>query len=150
MIILSAIEAVCYACVLLLISCIDLKSRKVPNQLLVLLLAVRIIFLIILFSSDTTVSSHFLSSLSAFLLTLAVTALLLPFLRNKTGAGDFKLLLVCSFCFGFDLYLQSLLATLVLLSAFFVIRLRKKQKQNIPFAPFICAGTLITLVFFYL
>lgn len=148
---LSILESVCYFCTLLLISCVDYKNRTIPNKLLVLLIIFRVVFLICLFStSSANAVFHLLSSLTSLLLTLAVTALFLPLLRKKTGAGDFKLLLACGFCFGIDLYLHSLLVALVLLAVSFTIQLIKKQRKNVPFTPFMCAGMLIASILSYM
>ncbi len=143
----SLIESICYFCTLLFISFVDYKSRRIPNWSLAVLLGFRLVFLICYFLMDAeAVMPLLLSSVGTLFLTSLVTALFLPAFRDKTGAGDFKLLLVCSFCFEIDLYLNSLLVAIFILTVCFILQLMKKQQQNVPLAPFVCCTMLIASV----
>ena len=146
---LFALEAVLYFCVLVTISCIDCKSRKIPNKLLCLMLFFRTAFLccrfLVLGKEALSILSY---SLIAPLLTIAVTVVLFPMLHGSIGAGDFKLLIVCGFCFGIDLYLYTVLSSFVILIGWILIK--KKQKESVPFAPFFCIGTLISYIITYI
>lgn len=145
------LEALCCFCVLLTVAFIDYKSRRIPNRLLCLLLFLRVAFLGYLFAvSSENALSCLWDSLGTLLIAIVATALLYPLLNKKTGAGDFKLLLVCGFCFGSDVYLYSLCITCLMLMVFVVIRVVKKQSKSIPFAPFFCVGALIAIIADYI
>lgn len=148
MMVLSIAEAVCYACLWAVICCSDIRRRIIPNKLLAVLMLLRVLFLGCgFFFSAQEATESLISSLAALLLTGAATALLYPVLRLTTGAGDFKLLMVCAFCLGLRLYLPALLAVLPVLAVVLAVQKKRKQVTSVPFTPYLCTAMLGAMVF---
>lgn len=148
---LSATESVFCLGTLLLIACKDYRCRRIPNKLLICLLFIRTFFLAAFFAASfKTGIRELLSSGIALGITLVVTLVFYPFLKRKTPAGDWKLLMVCSFCLGVNRYLLSLLLCTGLLIVVYIYQSVRKQKATIPFAPYLFCGVLIATVFSYI
>lgn len=123
----------------------DLKTRRIRNLYFVILIFLRIIYLFILRDAK-----ELLSSCISFLASLLIFGFCYFVLKDGIGFGDIKLLLGMSFYLGFELFLRDLfLISLgsLLFSLFLLATKQVGKKSEIPFAPFILAGTIVaTLV----
>lgn len=147
---LSAAESMIYLGILIPISYMDYKYRKITNKLLISLLIVRIIFIAIYFSvSAGNGVGKFLSSVIVSGIPLTVVFFFRSYLNENTAAGDQKLLIVCGFCFDLDRYLLSLLFTILILFISYVFRMIGNKKRRVPFAPYFSSGVLIATVLSY-
>ena len=147
---LSAAESIIYLGILIPISYMDYKYRTITNKLLISLLIVRIIFIAISFSlSAGNGVGNLLSSVIVSGISLMVVFLFYPYLKENTAAGDQKLLIVCGFCFDLELYLLSLLLTMLILVIWYVFQLIGNKKRSVPFAPYFCSGVLIATILSY-
>lgn len=147
---LSAAESMIYLGILILISYMDYKYRKITNKLLISLLIVRIIFIAIYFSvSAGNGVGKFLSSVTVSGIPLTVVFFFHSYLKENTAAGDQKLLIVCGFCFDLNRYLLSLLFTMLILFISYVFQMIGNEKRRVPFAPYFSSGVLIATVLSY-
>lgn len=125
---------------LLAFAVIDIKTRLVPNKLLLVAGAVTIIWL---FFTGSVVSG-LLGGWVGFSL-FGVIYLLS---RGKVGAGDVKLAGLVGLMAGFPLVLLALLLALLtgsmVIGALLAFK-RVKTTGSIPYAPFLCSGGIITL-----
>jgi leader peptidase (prepilin peptidase)/N-methyltransferase len=125
----------------------DLKTRKIPNKLIVTMLAVWALLLAVYTMLDLAATADFLvqSLISGgaaggfFLLLYAVS-------RKGVGGGDVKLMAAMGLFMTVAkllpmLFFSSLLAALA--SAVLLLTKRATMKTAIPLAPFLYAGTLV-------
>lgn len=135
--------------VLSLIAWIDGKSKRIPNKLLVLLIVIRTILLIMecIFYHEiwlTVIITFFMGALiggGMFLFCYLIT-------RGAVGAGDVKLLTVIGYYLGSGVIFTDIFLTVVLSTLYSVLQLILKKtglKEEIPFAPFVYVGTLLTM-----
>jgi len=130
---------------LIVIFFIDLKNRIIPDQVLLLLLIVSLIYLV-LFQSQMLLN-HLLSGIILFIIFLALVVAT----RGKgMGLGDVKFSFIMGLLLGFPkiivaFYLSFL--TGAIFSLILVILGKKKMKSTIPFGPFLAVSTLIALFY---
>ena len=130
--------------VLLAISAIDLSFRKIPNEL-VLVIMLWAVFLGIYQSSH--IADIFSGGIAASLLPAAA-----GLLGGKIGAGDIKLMFSVGLCLGLWLAISFfaitfILAAFILLFLFFFKKITPKTK--VPLAPFMAAAFVFTACFDY-
>ncbi len=129
------------ACIVL--SVVDICTRKIPNQVLLLLIA-GAIGLLIVKGDWTSVSSHLLGAV------LGVTVFLAPSLLVKqAGMGDIKLAGVTGFYLGvrYTMVALVIMSVLFLIVAGFLIATRRGTlKSAVAFGPYISAGFVIALI----
>jgi leader peptidase (prepilin peptidase)/N-methyltransferase len=158
----SAVPMLAYCSLLLLIATIDLEHHLVPNVLILagLILAVVFDLLSPLAGSllQNAASRHPLGE-GVQRLTTAVTGaavgggLFLPLAlarRNALGAGDVKLAFLIGMLTGFPWVLQALVVGILLggLAAALLLLFRLRgPKQYIPYAPYLVAGAMATLLY---
>jgi len=150
-----------YCSLLLLIATIDLEHRLVPDILILagLVFATGLHFLSLLpVSSLRITASRYLLNPGAPGLTVALTGaavggglflLLALARRNALGAGDVKLAFLIGMLTGFPWVLQALVLGVVLggLAAALLLLFRVRgSKQYIPYAPYLVAGAMATLL----
>lgn len=128
---------------LLAIVLVDVRSRLIPNNLLLIAIIVTIVTLPIINSMDSLVSGLFGGFIGFGL--FGILFLLAP---AKVGAGDVKLAGLIGFMVGFPMVFLALLLTgliggLVIMAL--VALKRGKVLGSIPFAPFLCSGAIISL-----
>lgn len=123
---------------LIVISFFDLRTFKIPNELVIALFALAVIKLIL---NDSDLGNF----IKHFLYTIIFTFLLIIIRKityNGIGFGDIKLLSTTTLYYGiinsfFALFIASILGILFILCT-------KKKNQNfsvkLSFAPFICFG----------
>ncbi len=120
----------------------DTMQKRIPNQILLIMLLIRVGFLLY---EKTGVKT----SLTGLLIGGGV--MLLGYLLSKStmGAGDVKLMAVVGCYVGSDRILQVALWSFTTAAGYsFMLLLRKKSgiQQGIPFAPFALIGTICTLL----
>lgn len=125
---------------LLAFAIIDIKTRLVPNKLLLIAGAVTLPWL----CYTETVVSGLLGGCVGFTL----FGLIYLLSRGNVGAGDVKLAGLIGLMTGFPLVLMALLLALltgsVAIGALLALK-RVKATDSLPYAPFLCAGGIITL-----
>ncbi len=151
MIVFNLVSSIFYFVLLSFISFFDLKKRIIPNKLLFGMIAFRVLSFFWLFlMPNSNAFAEVGSSLFAILISSVATLIFYPKFCDQIGAGDFKLLIVAGFCFGVKLFLFTLAVVFALLLVVLVFQGFGKRKGNIPFAPFLCFGFLISLVIDFL
>lgn len=140
--------------ILFLASWFDIKSRKVPNRLIVLG-----IFLGICVNALGSFPGHFYSGILGFALGFGL--MLIPYCLGLLGAGDVKLFAVVGLFLGPDNTLDAVVYTVMcggVLALFFLFRIgvarirkvdttEKVNQRSLPYAVAISGGTLLTLFF---
>ncbi|PKM87873.1 MAG: hypothetical protein CVU87_08710 [Firmicutes bacterium HGW-Firmicutes-12] len=129
---------------LLSIALIDMEHYLIPNEAVVFLLLSGITYHI--FESDLTILNRLLG-LSVGLLVPFFIAILS---YGSIGGGDIKLLSTMGFWVGFPGIIYILITSSLaggLFSLILLVLRRKKQKDSIPFAPFLVASFF--LIYFF-
>lgn len=131
-----------FAALLLALSLVDIRKKIIPDRLLLLIAANRVLWLLILRQDFAAAGKAFLlSALASFLPLLALVLLMDKFLQKETmGGGDLKLLLAMA------LYLDwmEIWLTLLLASLFGIIWfIRSRRRGTLAFGPFLAAGCLL-------
>jgi prepilin signal peptidase PulO-like enzyme (type II secretory pathway) len=124
---------------LLLIAIIDLKYRLVLNVIIYPATAA------VVFLGHSTLSL-LLGGILAFML-FALTAWLKP---GDMGGGDIKLATLMGFAFGFPEVLWALMVGILSggLVALFLLQTRRGDRQTgMAYAPFLCLGAMVALLF---
>lgn len=128
---------------------IDLKTKKIPNYLIMIGVSIRLavyIYEIIYCSAD--VLSIFKNDLIGFAIGFGILFVAAIISRGSVGFGDVKLFAVVGLLGGAILTYSTLLISLILNSIFsviFIIIKRKDRKTAVPFGPAIFVGYLIAL-----
>jgi leader peptidase (prepilin peptidase)/N-methyltransferase len=133
-----------YSALLLLIAVIDLEHSLVPNVLVLSGLLLSLATHILSGQSNLRGAVAGASFGGAVFLVLALAR------RNALGAGDVKLAFLIGMMTGFPGVLQALVLGILLggLSAAVLLILRLRgPRQYIPYAPYLVAGCLSTLLF---
>lgn len=130
---------------------IDLAIRRIPNELLVIMLIASLARFIAepLIYQEGTVKQN---------LTLAVIGIICGFvlfslpqkLGKYIGAGDIKLSAVIGFSLGLVGYLQAMIIMALIMLVYLVILLITKKgnmKSFAPMGPALCVGSIISLLF---
>ena len=133
-----------------MIAWVDQGSKRIPNTALKDLLAVRTVLLLLecLLNQEYWLSVLISSGIG---LVLGGGMFLLCFLlaRGGIGAGDVKLLAVIGYYVGGGVIFTLIFLTTLLAALYSLIRLALKKtslKEEIPFAPFVFAGTILTMM----
>lgn len=130
------------ACLLLVISFIDLEHYLIPDRLILVMLAGGV--LVNLFTRDLAIPSI----LGGMLVPAAALAVLAVVSRGGMGGGDIKLAGAAGVFLGWPgnavaLFLACLLAGLA--GGLLLVLKRKKRKDPVPFAPFFTAGVFLQI-----
>lgn len=145
----KSIEYLILIPILLNISAVDFLIRKVPNELLLLTLVVKIVFIAIALFNQQDLEDSLISPVIG----LAVGFLLfsIPSLfKVYIGAGDVKLSAVIGFCLGYYLYLQAMILMSVILFVYLIFLLITKKgnvKTLTSMGPFLAFGAILTFLF---
>ena len=131
--------------ILLVISIIDLNLKIIPNSINLFLLLYGIIFNIIEFSFNNLTSNLFgLFIGGGLFLLIAIIS------KGAMGGGDIKLVAVLGLLFGFKKILLITFLSFIIGAVISILLLLfkiNKRKDYIPFGPFICIGTFITIIY---
>lgn len=130
---------------------IDLKLKKIPNKILIVLLLVRIVVLIV---CAIIIPENFVALLISSLIGMGVGAIIILSVllvsKGSVGAGDLKLFSIIGFYFGVQGLLQIMIYTIfpaTLFSLGLLATRRAKMKSTIPMAPFIFIGLTVYYIF---
>lgn len=146
----SYINRVEYALIICAIACIamvDISIRRIPNELLLTILIVKVISIFV-----NGIVSGFNWKMFVFPVVGMVIGLVTFFLPSLIhlyiGNGDIKYGAVIGFYFGFYGFLQSMiLMGIAVLIYYLILRFLKKgdMKTRLPMGPFLSLGVLITI-----
>jgi len=117
----------------------DLKERRIPNRLLVLLLLMKTGYLFLSFFLQNSIFiKELLYSIFGVLFFALISLAVYIFLSKTTGAGDFKLLISIGFVLGFlDAVSFSIICLIITMAIFLVHLLTKNKWQKLPMAPIV-------------
>lgn len=134
---------------LFIISWIDWKSKRIPNEILKGLLVIRLVILAMEWWAFSEFGmSLFLSAVGGMLLGGGIFMLCYLISRGGIGAGDVKLFAVIGCFVGSGTILTLTFLSVVVSAAYSIIMLVLKKtglKEEIPFAPFVLVGTVLTM-----
>lgn len=134
---------------LFIISWIDWKSKRIPNEILKGLLVIRLVILAMEWWAFSEFGmSLFLSAVGGMLLGGGMFMLCYLISRGGIGAGDVKLFAVIGCFVGSGTILTLTFLSVVVSAAYSIIMLVLKKtglKEEIPFAPFGLVGTVLTM-----
>jgi len=140
----SLLIEVAYCALLLLIAVIDLQHRLVPNVLVLGGLALALCF------SIWQPVPGLRSALCGAATGGGLFALLAIGRRNAMGAGDVKLAFLIGMMTGFPQVVQALVIGIIfggLAAALLLLTRTVRPKQYIPYAPYLVAGCIVTLLY---
>lgn len=132
------------------VSAIDYEKKIIPNRILLVMTGIRVMLLI----GDLLVYEEYRTELvtSAFggMAVGFVIFLFAYFLSRKSiGLGDVKLIAVIGFYVGLTQIWTVIVAGLLMAGIFSCVQLVRKKvtmKDYIPLAPFLSAGTILTML----
>ncbi len=132
---------------MLLTASIDLRVKKIPNKLVLLLLLLRIVCMIIsiVLAPDRAVVI-IVGSLIGMAVGGGIILVMRLFSRSAAGAGDLKMFAVLGAYFGLQGLMQTMIYTLFAsaLVAIVLLLLRKAgMKSTMPMAPFMLWGLTV-------
>lgn len=131
------------------IAWIDQISRRIPNRILLLLLAIRAIILLVEWIMIPAMGMSLLISALIGMLLGGGLFLLAHFIsRGGVGMGDVKLFAVIGTYVGAGSIMGLVFLTALasaLYSIVMLIRRKINLKEEIPFAPFVLVGTVLTM-----
>lgn len=146
----TALKYLIFIYSLFLTASIDLKQKKIPNIMVLFILAERIVFFIPEFILYREAFSTVLLSSLVGLVTAGFIMIVCRFIsRGGMGAGDVKLFSAIGFMVGLSGVVSILFYSLFLASAvsiFLLVSRKAKFRETIPMAPFIFAGSLLYVV----
>lgn len=136
-----------YAVVYLICLCIgavDFTIRKIPNSLLLALIANRTLFLALNFSKDEL-------KLSLWGFGAAVVIFMLPsLLKINVGAGDIKLAAITGFYLGVNGFLQAMIimaVTITIYGFYLMIRRIGNLRSKTAMGPYLVFGMFCSMLF---
>lgn len=134
------------------IACVtDIKEKRVPNRLVLVMLAAWVIILVpYLFLQTERALSTVLSGLIGFALAGILFLLVYLVSGHGLGGGDVKLMAVSGLYLGFGGVLPAMLVGSVLsaITALILILSKKMDaKGTLPLVPFLYVGMLLTIFF---
>lgn len=139
-------------CVLAAIAWIDYKASKIPNTLLIVLIAARLIFFIYeSIKEPDYIKFNIIQMAFGAFLCLVLLLLCRIIIRNSIGMGDIKLFAVLGLYFGYDiinLMFFSFLCTAIY-SIYLLLFKKKKKKDSVPIGPFIFLGTILSFILIF-
>lgn len=144
-------ELLCLAAMLLCISFCDLEDYTIPDSLVIITIAIRLVFLAIRFFTDREECLSLLlpSLIGAFSISLPLLIIVLitekVLKREAMGGGDIKLLFAIGCYFTWDVNLFGIFAA-CLVGILFAAIAKKRKGEAFPFGPSIAAGAWIAML----
>ncbi len=124
---------------LVLVAIVDLRYRKIPNQLNLLLLLFSVLNLII---GKVSLFNH----LTGLLLMIALFVFSVLFTHGETGGGDFKLLLALGLFLGYStIYKVVIIATIFGILVSYIKKILSED-STIPYGLFISISVIYFLI----
>ena len=148
---LRMVELLFLCAMLLCISFCDLEDYTIPDSLIVITIALRIVFLAIRFFLDREecISLLLPSLIGAFSISLPLLIIVLiaekVLKKEAMGGGDIKLLFALGCYFTWDVNLFGIVAA-CFVGIVFVMIAKKRKGEAFPFGPSIAAGTWISML----
>lgn len=128
----------------------DLREKRIPNKILLIMLGLWIVISIIYLLIDVTAAVEIIVMNVSGMIFCGVVFLLGYFItKKKLGGGDVKLSAVLGLYFTIDKAFGVLLYGLILCSLFSMALLifkKASSKEQIPLCPFLLAGASIMLL----
>lgn len=154
---LELLFSIYFMSVLLIVFFIDLKHQIIPNGLVLTGLIGSAVFFVLRFWYKDSIlgGAAWYSPLlgmvatSGFLLLIAILGMLI-YKGDAMGMGDVKIFLPIGLFLGLRLGIMALIFSVViggLSGLFLIITKLKDRKSQIPFGPFIVAGSFLSLMF---
>lgn len=137
--------------VLAVIAWVDYSSVTIPNKILAALMEIRSVILVVecLVCKEYWMTS-ILAAAAGLLLGGGIIFWCYLVTGGGIGAGDVKLFAVLGFCFGSRAILAVIVLSVMTAALFCVLGLafgKISLKQEMPFAPFALAGTVLMMIF---
>lgn len=126
---------------------VDYKEHKIPNQLLLIALVIRIIFYVfefIISREDAIITIK--SDLAGAIIIGGIFLIILLIFKNSIGMGDVKLFALMGLYQGLLGVFNSVFFSLIVsffISIILLMLKRKNRKDVIPFGPSIYIGTVV-------
>ena len=130
------------------IAYIDFKKKKIPNDILKIMLIARAIILVPELILLGNVAHRLFSMLIATVAVLVECILCCLIVKGAIGMGDVKLFGVMALYLGLEGIWTAIFCALVVsffIAVFSLITKKVKRKDNIPFAPAILIGTYLSI-----
>jgi leader peptidase (prepilin peptidase)/N-methyltransferase len=129
----------------------DLKICIIPDETNYLAIAIGIIYVVIMFFVDRQVGIDLLiGGIGAFVVFLLIAGISFLIMKKVgMGGGDTKLVCAIGFLMGAKNFVQIFVLSFfiaAIVSAILLIAKKKARDDYIPFGPFICIGTYITML----
>ena len=130
--------------ILLAIAVIDLKTREIPDKLIIALIpfAIAAIWAQPEISLLSRLIGFFAVSLPMLLLALAI--------KGAFGGGDIKLMAVCGFLLGWQNTVFAFFIALLLgggFAMYLILSGKRSRKDQMVFGPALCIGIVFALLF---
>ncbi len=144
---ISLINRIYYLIVFSLCACIssvDLKTRKIPNIILLILMVSGIV-MCFLGDGNFPISKRVVGMIVAWLVFMIPS-----YMKINVGSGDIKLAAVIGFLLGASGFLQAMIIMslgMLIYTAFLYIRKAGTLRTMAPMGPYISLGFVITLLF---
>ena len=141
---LMSILAIAVGFILLAIAMVDIKTKEIPNGLIIALVPFALAMIWV---------QPWVSLLSQFVgfFVISVPMLVMALLVSGAfGGGDIKLMAVCGFLLGWQNALFAFVVAVLIggsYAVFLVASGKKGKKEFIPFAPALCTGVFVALLF---
>jgi leader peptidase (prepilin peptidase)/N-methyltransferase len=129
----------------LLIAFIDVKIRIIPNELVLTILILGIIFQTLLFGMYGIIGSI----MSMIFIMIIFTAVAIFMGLGKVGAGDVKLAGAIGFALGYPLIVTAIVTMSIVLFTYIITGLvlkKIKMTTMLPLAPFLVSGYIVALI----
>lgn len=134
---------------LLLIAVIDLRSMIIPDELVVIVTALTVVYRIVLVMMGVMQVTDFLGTLGAGFGAFVFFGLLWFISRGKgLGFGDVKLVFALTLLMGWPKMIIGLMASFwigAIIGVGLILAKKHQLRKPIPFGPFLITGTLIAL-----
>ena len=130
------------------IAYIDFKKKKIPNDILKIMLIARAIILVPELILLGNVAHRLFSMLIATVAVLVACILCCLIVKGAIGMGDVKLFGVMALYLGLEGIWTAIFCALVVsffIAVFSLITKKVKRKDNIPFAPATLIGTYLSI-----
>ncbi len=147
--VISQVKLLALVMVMFPIAVIDFRVQKIPNQLLIAALIIRVLIYVAEFVVSVPAAFNILKDdlLGAAVIGVSLLVLLLVF-KGCIGAGDIKLFSVIGLYQGLWRAVNSLffsMLVLLVISFGLLIAGKKSRKDKIPFGPSILLGIIISI-----
>lgn len=147
--VIHIIKRIALVSVLWVAAYFDKKSYRVPNKLILLGFAFRLIILAAeLFTIGTQVKYTVISELIAAAAMFVISLVCILIAKNSLGMGDVKLFLIMGLLLGVQGIMTAMFYSLIItffVSVFMLITRKKNRKDFLPFAPSILVGTVLAI-----